>query len=129
MLSIWPVVALRAYGKAAVWSAAGLEAVLLAVSIAFVLTGGRPMPLLTVLGPLIFAQWLYWRRWQARRTPVPTRPEVNRAMELADAPAGVWAAVSPAGTLVAEGATPGVARREARLAGAREAPVGWRLRE
>ncbi|GAA2886407.1 hypothetical protein [Nonomuraea rubra] len=129
MLSIWPVVALRAYGKVAAWSAAGLEAVLLAVSIAFVLTGGRPMPLLTVLGPLIFVQWLYWRRWQASRTPAPTRPEVNRALELADAPAGVWVALSPAGAPVAEGATPGLARREARLAGAQGSPVVWRLQE
>ncbi|MGW3345870.1 hypothetical protein ACWDA3_21365 [Nonomuraea rubra] len=129
MLSIWPVVALRAYGKVAAWSAAGLEAVLLAVSIAFVLTGGRPMPLLTVLGPLIFVQWLYWRRWQARRSPAPTRPEVNRALELADAPAGVWVALSPAGAPVAEGATPGLARREARLAGAQGSPVVWRLQE
>ncbi|MEV0819782.1 hypothetical protein [Nonomuraea rubra] len=129
MLSIWPVVALRAYGKVAAWSAAGLEAVLLAVSIAFVLTGGRPMPLLTVLGPLIFVQWLYWRRWQARRTPAPARPEVNRALELADAPAGVWVALSPAGAPVAEGATPGLARQEARLAGAQGSPVVWRLHE
>ncbi|MFB4268022.1 hypothetical protein [Nonomuraea sp. GTA35] len=129
MLSIWPVVALRAYGRVAAWSAAGLEAVLLAVSIAFVLTGGRPMPLLTVLGPLIFVQWLYWRRRQARRTPAPTRPEVNRALELADAPAGVWVALSPAGVPVAEGATPGLARREARLARAQGSPVVWRLHE
>ncbi|TYB47338.1 hypothetical protein FXF51_58445 [Nonomuraea sp. PA05] len=129
MLSIWPLVALRAYGKPAAWTAAGLEAVLLAGSIVLVLVAGRPMPLLTVLGPLIIVQWLYWRRWLARRTPAPARPSVNRALEVADGPAGVWVAVSPGGGVVAEGATPGLARREARLAGAREAPVVWRLQE
>ncbi|MGR6921936.1 hypothetical protein ACU635_47475 [[Actinomadura] parvosata] len=131
MLSVWPVVALRAYGKAAAWAAAGLEAVLLAASIAFVLTGGRPMPLLTVLGPLIVAQWLYWRRWLARTTPPPARPLIDRALQVAnaDAPAGVWVALSPSGTPVAEGATPGLARREARLSGAKEPPVVWRLQE
>ncbi|MEV4398221.1 hypothetical protein [Nonomuraea sp. NPDC049607] len=129
MLSIWPVVALRAYGKAAAWCAAGLEAVLLALSIAFVLSHGRLLPLLTVLGPLIVVQWLYWRRWQARRTPAPARPEVNRALEVADAPAGMWAALSPEGVLVAEGATPGLARKEARLAGTQGVPVVWRLGE
>lgn len=123
MLSIWPVVALRAYGKAAAWWAAGLEAVLLAVSIALVLGGGRPLPLLTTLGPLIFAQWLYWRRWDARRTPVPTRPEVNLALEAETA--GAWVALSGA-VPVAEGATPGLARKEARLAGAEGTPaVRW----
>lgn len=129
MLSIWPVVALRAYGKAAAWCAAGLEAVLLALSIALVLSSGRPLPLLTVLGPLIFLQWAYWRRRQALRTPAPARPEVNRALEVADAPAGVWAALSPEGLLVAEGATPGLARKEARLAGTEGVPVVWRLGE
>ncbi|MGW4403192.1 hypothetical protein ACWEJ6_04140 [Nonomuraea sp. NPDC004702] len=124
MLSLWPAVAVRAYGKAAAWWAAGLEAVLLAVSIAVVLGGGRPIPLLTALGPLILVQWLYWRRWSARRTPAPVRPAVNRALDVpAGAQEGVWAALDDGGALVGAGATPGQARREARLAGATGTPV------
>lgn len=123
MLAIWPVVALKAYGRAAAWWAAGLEAALLAVSIGLVLGGGRPIPLLTALGPLILLQWLYWRRWLAWRTPAPARPAVNRALDATSTSAdGVWTALDDA-VPVAEGATPGQARREARLAGVTGTPV------
>ncbi|GAA1636372.1 hypothetical protein GCM10009733_036920 [Nonomuraea maheshkhaliensis] len=129
MLTLWPLVAYRSYGRIAGWTAAGVDAALLAVVVAAFLGGGGAVPLLTTLGPLIVVQWLYWR---SRPVPVPSRPEVERALEFVPeaVPAGAaqgqergrWVALADGG-VVGEGPTPGSARRAARQSGAESVPV------
>lgn len=64
LLAAWPVVARRAFGPGAAALAVGVDAALLALLyLGFgtgVLTGA--VPVMTALGPLIVAQYAYWRR-------------------------------------------------------------------
>jgi hypothetical protein len=118
MLTLWPLVAYKRYGRRAGWLAAGIDAALLAVAATAFLAGSGAIPLLTPLGLLIVAQWLFWR---TRPVPAPSRPVVERA--LGDViPAGVWVALAD-GEIVGEGPTPGSARRAARQAGLETVPV------
>ncbi|MFI6319852.1 hypothetical protein ACIBG8_20120 [Nonomuraea sp. NPDC050556] len=129
MLALWPLVALRAYGRRAAWWAAGLAGALIVISTGFVLAGGGPVPLLSILGPLIVAQWLFWRRWKAARTHAPVRFEVDQSLTAVPATVpGAWVALSQ-GVPVAEGATPGQARRAYRQAGLDGTPVVIRVVE
>ncbi|MFI7635667.1 hypothetical protein [Nonomuraea sp. NPDC049400] len=118
MLTLWPLVAYRRYGKRAGWTAAGIDAALLVVMATAILSGSGAVPLLTTLGPLIVAQWLFWRR---RPAPAPSRPQVDQA--LGDTiPEGVWVALAD-GRVVGEGPTPGRARQAARRSGVEAVPV------
>ncbi|MFJ9770286.1 hypothetical protein ACIRVF_03475 [Kitasatospora sp. NPDC101157] len=134
LLVLFPLVAAKAYGRAAAWCAtlAGLL-VTSAVSTCFalgVLTTG--FPLLTALGPVIVGQHLYWRRrfgrerttaqWREGRTaplPPPSGAELTAALGAATpdgAPAGTWLALA-GGRVLGSGPTPGRARRDARRNG------------
>ncbi|MGC0418163.1 hypothetical protein [Embleya sp. AB8] len=134
MLVLYPLVSAKAFGRAAALVAAGVGlAVTGVVSVLFardVLTAG--FPLLTALGPLIVAQYVYWRRatggersvarWrsgdpvrtaaEARITPDPL---VGQALDVPvpeDVPEGHWIAIE-AGEVVGTGPTAGLARRAA----------------
>lgn len=123
MLALWPLVALRAYGRRAAWWGAAPAVLLIAGSTAAVVAGSGPLPLLSYLGPLIVAQWLYWRRAARRDARPPERPAVELGLgALSEAATGGWVALAR-GSRVAEGATPGQARRAARQAGLEEVPV------
>ncbi|MER7673717.1 hypothetical protein ABTY61_35360 [Kitasatospora sp. NPDC096128] len=135
LLVLFPLVAAKAYGRAAAWSAA-LAGLLVtsAVSTCFALgllsTG---FPLLTALGPLIVAQHLYWRRrsggerttaqWRAGRPlplPAPSDAQLAAALDAAapeGTPPGSWLALGD-GRVLGTGATPGRARRDAGRRGA-----------
>ncbi|MFE3501819.1 hypothetical protein [Kitasatospora sp. NPDC059160] len=143
LLVLFPLVAAKAYGRAAAWSAA-LTGVLVtsAVSACFALgalSGG--FPLLTALGPLIVAQHLYWRRrsggerttarWREGRpgpAPAPSGTELAAALAAPapeGTPPGSWLALG-AGRVLGTGPTPGLARRDARRQGA-DAPTTARM--
>jgi hypothetical protein len=69
LLVIWPLVAARAYGRAAGWTGALAGVLVLGPGLALMtyVTGrGAGFPLATPLGLVIAAQYLYWRR---RRSP------------------------------------------------------------
>ncbi|GAA3600423.1 hypothetical protein GCM10022419_100630 [Nonomuraea rosea] len=141
ILALWPMVATKAYGKAAGWTGAavGLGLIVL-VQIGFatgVLRSG--MAFLTVLGPAILVQYLIWRRlrgaerhtWQWLGGPGPaidTSGRVDRlaaALRTPDAAPGTadgtWEAIGADG-VIAEGPTPGTALRAARRAGYQDVP-------
>ncbi|WP_333768028.1 hypothetical protein [Streptomyces sp. IBSBF 2435] len=138
LLVLFPLVAAKAYGRAAAFTAAVVGvAVTSVISVLFaagVLTSG--FPLLTALGPLIVAQHLVWSRraggerstvaWRdgappaaSRRSPEPDT-RVSAALALAfpeDLPEGAWCAVHD-GRIVGTAASPGRAHHEARRRGA-----------
>jgi hypothetical protein len=135
MLTVWPLVAAKTYGRVAGLLAAALDVVLFAAVMGAFFAGllGRSLPLLTLLGPLIIAQYLFWRR-RARRG-VPGLGHARR--DLADTLGaygelarvgrpGTWVAVV-GGRLVGTGTSPGTARRAARRAGVAPIPVTIRL--
>ncbi|MFC6083210.1 hypothetical protein [Sphaerisporangium aureirubrum] len=125
MLVLFPLVARRSFGRTAglVAALAGV-AVTAALSALFargVLTEG--VPLLTVLGPVVVAQYVLWRatghrerRTAERESPAPPAltPDPALTAALAAPPRDEpWVAVS-GGRVVGTGATPGLARRSAR---------------
>ncbi|WP_327229258.1 hypothetical protein [Streptomyces murinus] len=144
LLVLFPLTAVKAFGRAAgILAAAVGLAVSSAVSVLFargVLTDA--FPLLTVLGPLIVVQHLVWRRvrggerttaeWRAGRprpTPPATAAEPDPAILRALRPCGAtepaqgeWLAVAD-GRVVGAGASPGRARRDARIRGCDSVPV------
>jgi len=125
MLAVWPLVAAKAYGKAAGWWAAVIEGtLLLGLTLAVLFTELEFVPLLLPLGPLIVGQHLFWRRGDRARAlrSGPDRVELTEA--LADLPAAArsWVALHE-GAVVATGASPGTARRAARQAGVTAVPV------
>ncbi|WP_328694740.1 hypothetical protein [Streptomyces sp. NBC_00342] len=148
LLVLFPLVALKAFGRAAGLLAAGIGlAVSAAVSVLFALgTLTGAFPLLTALGPLIVLQHVLWVRARgAERTvaewrsgipvaadaaaPAGPDPELLKALEPADpeglgatAPEGGWLAVLD-GRVVGAGASPGLARGDARLRGCASVPV------
>lgn len=91
MLTLWTLVALKAFGRAAALLAA-FTALALTTALALVLDAGvltGPFPVMLVAGPLMAAQYLLWRalgrteRTSAHRdrptgAPVPTVEEVAR---------------------------------------------------
>lgn len=140
MLTLWPLVAAKAFGRAAGWCGAiiGLSvvSVVLAGAAGGWVHGG--VPLLTGLGPCIVAQYAYWRarRGPERRTvdwrgtgavEPPADPfhgqDAAVALAIADRhPDGGWLAVSD-GRVVGHAPSPGGARRAAREAGHTAVPV------
>lgn len=125
MLAVWPLVAAKAYGKAAGWWAAVTEAaLLLGLTLAVLFADLELFPLLLPLGPLIVGQHLFWRRRDRARAlrSEPDRVELTAA--LADLPAAErsWVALHE-GAVVATGTSPGTARRAARQAGVTAVPV------
>lgn len=142
MLALWPLVATKAYGKAAGWigAAVGIGLIVL-VEIGFVTGVLRSgMAFLTVLGPAILVQYVIWRRLRGaeRRThewlglpasEVDTSGRVERlagslraARSATGMPAGTWVAVAGDDSVVGHGPTPGTALRAARRAGYEGAP-------
>ncbi|MEU6924123.1 MULTISPECIES: hypothetical protein [unclassified Streptomyces] len=148
LLVLFPLVALKAFGRAAALLAAGVGlAVSASVSLLFglgVLTGA--FPLLTALGPLIVLQHVLWSRsrsgerttaeWRAGTprsvaadAPTDPDPALLLALEPTDVDAlraelsrGDWLAVVD-GRAVGSGKSPGQARRDARLRGCESVPV------
>ncbi|MEU8699446.1 hypothetical protein AB0C61_17600 [Streptomyces sp. NPDC048680] len=148
LLVLFPLVAFKAFGRAAGLLAAGIGlAVSAAVSLLFALgalTGA--FPLLTALGPLIVVQhvlWVRvrgaertvaeWRRGASRAAAAATRtdpdPALLKALEPADTeglraglPDGGWLAVLD-GRVVGTGTSPGRARGDAGLRGCASMPV------
>lgn len=148
LLVLFPLVALKAFGRVAGLLAAGVGvAVSASVSLLFglgVLTGA--FPLLTALGPLIVLQHVLWSRarsgerttaeWRAGTprpaaadTPTAPDPVLLQALEptgldalRADLSHGDWLAVVD-GRAVGSGKSPGQARKDARLRGCESVPV------
>ncbi|MFJ4961111.1 hypothetical protein EES43_08340 [Streptomyces sp. ADI96-02] len=148
LLALFPLVALKAFGRAAALVAAGVGvAVSSGISLLFglgVLTGA--FPVLTVLGPLIVLQHVLWSRaksgerttaeWRAgapRPAAADTSTDPDPALLLALEPAGAddlraepapgdWLAVVD-GRAVGAGTSPGQARKDARLRGCGPVPV------
>ncbi|MCO6007357.1 hypothetical protein NE236_20465 [Actinoallomurus purpureus] len=125
MLTLWPLVAIKSYGRAAGICAIAVDVLLMAAVFAGFATGAITyIPLLTPLGLLIVAQYFYWRR----RIPVvvPVRDPLEAALRASygeDEPAdGTWVALHE-GKVVGRGDSPGAARRTAREAGVAEVPV------
>lgn len=150
MLVLFPLAAVKAFGRLA-----GVVAAIAAVSVtalAAVLLGlgvlGTAVPLLTLLGPVICGQYLYWRRAGYRertvaqwRAGAPARAHVSdadaddafsalRAAWILQNPAvngdegegGTWVAID-AGRVVGSGASMGLARRSARQNGHEGVPI------
>ncbi|MER5886150.1 hypothetical protein ABT160_20200 [Streptomyces sp. NPDC001941] len=143
LLVLFPLTATKAFGRAAGVVAATVGvAVSGTVSLLFglgVLTGA--FPLLTALGPLIVLQHLLWKRARgAERTSAEWRAGAPRAAsatgDVAPDPVllqalrtsnsnpaqGDWEALAD-GRVVGSGASPGRARRDARLRGHEGVPV------
>ncbi|MEU9886953.1 hypothetical protein [Sphaerisporangium sp. NPDC051011] len=134
MLVLFPLVAHRSFGRAAgvVAALAGVTvtAIVSALFVWGVLTEG--LPLLTVLGPVVVAQYLLWRatgrherRTSERETPATADPTPDATLTAAltapprDDP---WVAVHK-GRIVGTGPTPGLARRSARENGCAALPA------
>jgi hypothetical protein len=129
MLTLWPLVVLKAYGRIAAIAAAAINTTLLAAMFAAFATGALTLvPVLTPLGMLVVAQFLYWHH----RNPnlIPRRPAVEDALNTSQQlpsshrthPSPTWIAIHN-GTVVATANTPGLARRAARIAGITEIPA------
>jgi hypothetical protein len=141
MLALYPLAALRSYGQRAgiVAAAVGVLAVGLVdagFGIGLISTG---VPFLTVLGPLILLQQLYWQRRYPRERSVRhwlegmpvAQVQPRHPSAIADALAmptmslempGVWVAILD-GRVVGRGSSPGRARRSAREQGIAGVPV------
>ncbi|MHA6757663.1 hypothetical protein [Streptacidiphilus sp. PAMC 29251] len=139
LLVLFPLVATKAFGRAAGWWAAAVG--LLVTSTVSLLFGlgllASGFPLLTALGPLIVLQHLFWTRrlgaerstvqWRSgaaalvmepgRTTPAAAVTAALLAVDVPeDLPPGTWLAVSD-GRVVGTGPSPGLARRDARQRG------------
>ncbi|WP_240799197.1 hypothetical protein [Streptomyces sp. A0958] len=153
LLVLFPLVALKAFGRAAGLLAAGIGvAVSGAVSLLFALgalTGA--FPLLTALGPLIVVQHVLWVRsrgaertvaeWRASApraaaatAPADPDPALLRALDPPDAqglpaalPEDGWLAVLD-GRVVGGGTSPGLARRDAGRRGCTPVPLAVPVR-
>ncbi|MFK8909073.1 hypothetical protein, partial [Streptomyces sp. YS-3] len=139
MLALWPLVAAKAFGRAAGGCGAIVGLCVVSVVLAGAVTGRvhGGVPLLTGLGPCIVAQYAYWRarcgperrtvEWRGRAVERPSDPfrgqDVAVALAIADqhSDAG-WLAVAE-GRVVGRAPSPGGARRAAREAGHAAVPV------
>ncbi|HEY1913984.1 MAG TPA: hypothetical protein VGH27_00250 [Streptosporangiaceae bacterium] len=152
LLTLWPLVAAKTYGRAAGIVAAGLALATVAAVEAAVAAGAITgnVPMLSFLGPVAIVQWALWRwhrsrerttgEWRAGAglapvtgTPIPPSPYepalgTVAAMAADDVAAnnGHWVAVHH-GVTVGRGPTPGRARRAAREAGCPDVPVVLRV--
>lgn len=139
MLTLWPLVATKAFGRVAGWCGAVVGLCVMSVVLAGAVTGvvHGGVPLLTGLGPCIVAQYAYWRarcgperrtvEWRGGSGSPPVDPfdgqDVAAALEVAGQhPDGGWLAVA-GDRVVGHGASPGRARRAAREAGHTALPV------
>ncbi|MFC4534655.1 hypothetical protein [Sphaerisporangium dianthi] len=135
MLVLFPLVARRSFGRPAGLVAALAGVAVTAVMSALFVTGvlAEGVPLLTVLGPVVVAQHLWWRATgHAERRAAHHGPEPVAAAPGADAsllaalaaPSSgeAWVAVHE-GRVVGTGPTPGLARRSARENGCRALPL------
>ncbi len=142
MLTLWPLVATKAYGRAAgAWGVIVGMGLLVAVQSTFV-TGAvdSGVPFMIILGPAIIVQHLIWRKlrgaerrtgeWSGATHSTPDTTERGSQLSqglvavrgVATTLPGTWVAVH-AGEIVGEGPTPGSARRAARQGGCTEVPV------
>ncbi|WP_406237664.1 hypothetical protein [Nocardia sp. NBC_01009] len=133
LLTVWPLAAIKAYGRNAGICAVTINVLLMAAMFAgFATTTITLIPVLTPLGPLIVAQHLYWRRRApttvAPRVPLETAlraPAIAHSSKSRDAygtTLSAWIALHE-GEIVGTGDSPGTARRAARRAGITEVPV------
>jgi hypothetical protein len=133
MLTLWPLVAIKAYGRLAGICAIAIDVAVLAAMFAGFASGLiTTVPVLTPLGVLIVAQYLYWRR--RKPTVFPTRAPLEAALRTSEAAptggygnasgneAATWVALHD-GRIVGTGDSPGTARRAARAAGVTDVPV------
>ncbi|GAA0592277.1 hypothetical protein [Streptomyces crystallinus] len=139
MLTLWPLVAAKAFGRAAGWYGAIIGLCVVSVVLAAAVTGRvhGGVPLLTGLGPCIVGQYAYWRgrrgperrtvEWRGTAVEPSADPfhdqDVAAALAIADRhPDGEWLAVTD-GRVVGHAPSPGRARRAAREAGHTAVPV------
>jgi hypothetical protein len=125
LLAVWPLVAYRTYGRAAGLLAVIVDVALLAGLFTAFATGvfTSGVPVLTVLGPLIVAQYFCWRR-SMRLPDDATRDYLARAAWRSPDGAGSddWIAVHD-DVIVGSGPTPATAYRAARRAGHAESDL------
>lgn len=132
LLVLFPLAAARAFGRAAALVAGFTAAAIVAFAEALVQAGlfTTALPLVTILGPAIIIQYVFWRQlgrrerttreWRDGVHPVARRPDPLLALEAAleipmpeQLPEGIWLAISDDG-VVGQGLSPGLARRSAR---------------
>ena len=135
ILALFPLVATKAFGRAAgvLAGVVGVAAVAVMVALFRLDLVGRTVPVLTILGPMIIAQYGPWRllkrheraiwEWRAglSATARETDPLASLESALALIPTrqfieGTWLAVQD-GLVVGSGASPGLALRMARRHG------------
>lgn len=134
LLTIWPLVAAKTYGRTAGWTAALIDLLMMGPVVALmtrILGFSATVPVATPLGLLITAQYLYWRR-RAQKTAVAeaatTRPHLTDGLRALDAladlspPPSTWAAMHQ-GQIIATGTSPGTACRTARRTGLTAVPT------
>jgi hypothetical protein len=147
MLLLFPLAATKAFGRMA-----GVVAAVAAVAVtalAALLLGlgefGTDVPLLTLLGPVICAQYVFWRRagyrertvaqWRAGEPARTAEPDTLSALRAAwnlpipeahgETPGevrGTWVAIDE-GRIVGSGASMGLARKSARINGHEGVPI------
>jgi hypothetical protein len=144
IVTVWPLVLARSYGRRAAWAGGAVCLIgLAAVDVSFA-AGWFPnalVPVLTFLGPAIVIQFAVLRRLAGagKRTHqwrgVPRVQAVRSSASAADVISALAAAAAGdhrlpttwvaclAGRIVAEGATPGAARKAARLADHSDVPI------
>ncbi|WP_440065558.1 hypothetical protein [Streptosporangium sp. OZ121] len=109
MFVLWTLVAFKAFGREAGWSAAGVSLALAATLVLAMRTGllTEPFPLMVPAGPLMALQYLFWRRARGpeRTTAAYQASREATAPPVLQAPAGAAEARPPerlAGHTVAE---------------------------
>lgn len=140
MVVLFPLAATKAFGRRAGQVAAYVAVITMAVIALMIWAGLLPpySPLLAVLGPLIVAQYVFWRKRGHRERTVgqwrsgtsstipPDQPSPLDAALLVELEegrvTGAWFAIID-GAVVGEGTSPGLARRSAREAGHLDVPV------
>lgn len=132
LLVLFPLAAARAFGRVAALVAGFSAAASVSLAEALIRAGlfTTALPLVTILGPAIIAQYAFWRQlgrrerttqeWRDGVTSMAKRPDPLLALEAALAiplpeqlPEGIWLAISDDG-VAGTGVSPGLARRSAR---------------
>ncbi|HUY45210.1 MAG TPA: hypothetical protein VMV92_05745 [Streptosporangiaceae bacterium] len=134
LLTIWPLVAAKRYGRTAGWVAAAIDLLTVGPVLATmtrILGSSASVPMATPLGLLIVAQYLYWRRYARKPTAAESataRPHLADGLRTLDALGdlaprpGTWVALHQ-GQIVATGTSPGTACQAARQAGLTAIPT------